>query len=760
VGLTTGTTGTDINIGAGTSPVTTSGTITLNVPDASLTARGVLTTGAQSIAGLKRFDSARIDQINIGRGKFTTPPSQFQTNLAISFNRTDNAIFNPLVANTTGTQNTAIGTSAMYANTTGSENVAIGSGAIGDGTALNQNVAVGVTAMTTATAGDYNVAIGRSAMGLILSGNNNTAVGHYARVGRSALTTGNNNTAIGRYALGGHSSGDNNTVVGYQSLSAFNTVGGAIAGSNNTVVGANILDNITSLSGNVVLGDGLGNIRFRDDNTNTILPRLAGTGTRMVTAGTNGELSTQGINFWNTTGNSDVDASKFIGSTNNATVRFRTNNVERVVIDSSSGIATFNSNISAGGIAIGSKLGTAGNDFQKSLIFGNSALLNLTSGIENVCIGPSSLANLTSGSGNVAVGRGIATQFTTGNFNTFLGRGAAGFKLSGDGNVVIGHNGFTGIGFSTANENTIVGTQNFSYMSSGNRNTSIGFSNLDLCSSGSNNTIIGSAVNLNPTSYALSNNVILADGQGNVIFRNTGPSTYLNGNVGIGSFNMGSLTPTASSYLLHIIGTSGATAQYMQGNLEVQNGGSGTNVLNATTNRFSATENRIEGHLTRSTSWSQGDIINLDGDAPTVPTSQSWIPISLQTGTVTRTTGSANNSMISLRPTYNFTGTYSGQTIGIDYRPTITDINGTLHIALRATSGQVVIGAVTPAASAVVDITSTTQGFLPPRMTGAQAELIGSPAEGLMVYSTDGSGTTITSKGWWGYDGTTWVKLN
>jgi hypothetical protein len=116
--------------------------------------------------------------------------------------------------------------------------------------------------------------------------------------------------------------------------------------------------------------------------------------------------------------------------------------------------------------------------------------------------------------------------------------------------------------------------------------------------------------------------------------------------------------------------------------------------------------------------------------------------------------------MISLRPTYNFTGTYSGQTVGIDYRPTITDINGTSHIALRATSGQVVIGAVTPAASAVVDITSTTQGFLPPRMTGAQAELIGSPAEGLMVYSTDGSGTTITSKGWWGYNGTTWVKLN
>jgi len=66
----------------------------------------------------------------------------------------------------------------------------------------------------------------------------------------------------------------------------------------------------------------------------------------------------------------------------------------------------------------------------------------------------------------------------------------------------------------------------------------------------------------------------------------------------------------------------------------------------------------------------------------------------------------------------------------------------------------------TPSSSAKLTVTSTTQGFLPPRMTGTQAEAISSPAEGLMIYSTDGSGTTITSKGWWGYDGSAWVKLN
>ena len=65
-----------------------------------------------------------------------------------------------------------------------------------------------------------------------------------------------------------------------------------------------------------------------------------------------------------------------------------------------------------------------------------------------------------------------------------------------------------------------------------------------------------------------------------------------------------------------------------------------------------------------------------------------------------------------------------------------------------------------PDASAVLDIQSTTMGFLPPRMTGAQAEAIATPATGLMVYANNGNGATITSTGWWGYNGTTWVKLN
>jgi len=50
---------------------------------------------------------------------------------------------------------------------------------------------------------------------------------------------------------------------------------------------------------------------------------------------------------------------------------------------------------------------------------------------------------------------------------------------------------------------------------------------------------------------------------------------------------------------------------------------------------------------------------------------------------------------------------------------------------------QVGIGTTSPAASSILDLTSTTQGMLTPRMTTAQRTAIASPADGLMVYDTD-----------------------
>tara|TARA_R110002020_G_scaffold76635_3_gene194098 strand:+ start:2494 stop:3042 length:549 start_codon:yes stop_codon:yes gene_type:complete len=59
------------------------------------------------------------------------------------------------------------------------------------------------------------------------------------------------------------------------------------------------------------------------------------------------------------------------------------------------------------------------------------------------------------------------------------------------------------------------------------------------------------------------------------------------------------------------------------------------------------------------------------------------------------------------------------------------------------------VGVATPEASSLLDVTSTTKGFLPPRMTTAQRNAIGSPSPGLTIYNT-----TTTTLNY--YDGANW----
>lgn len=66
----------------------------------------------------------------------------------------------------------------------------------------------------------------------------------------------------------------------------------------------------------------------------------------------------------------------------------------------------------------------------------------------------------------------------------------------------------------------------------------------------------------------------------------------------------------------------------------------------------------------------------------------------------------------------------------------ITDINQDNNQLSFSGQGNIGIGTSLPESTARLDVSSTTQGFLPPRMTSAQRNGIISPAEGLIIYNT------------------------
>jgi hypothetical protein len=70
--------------------------------------------------------------------------------------------------------------------------------------------------------------------------------------------------------------------------------------------------------------------------------------------------------------------------------------------------------------------------------------------------------------------------------------------------------------------------------------------------------------------------------------------------------------------------------------------------------------------------------------------------------------------------------------------------------------GGLTVGTTTGATSAIVDVSSTSKGFLPPRMTQVQRDAIANPTEGLIVWCTDCGLNGLLSA----FDGVGWVNIS
>ncbi|MHA8079774.1 hypothetical protein VR610_01325 [Aquirufa regiilacus] len=350
---------------------------TLTLQPANASFGGVVTTAAQTFAGVKTFNSdISVNENIFGRGAGSTG----SRNIAIGIN--------PLAANTTGTWNTAVGAYALQANTTASNNTAIGNEAISNAipgsnntgignralmnTTGSSNTAVGSNNLANATTGIDNSSMGSNAGGQLTSGSKNILLGALAgyRVASASVanTTGSNSVLIG-YDVRPAADGETNEIV----ISGYNGTAGTVGlGSNSTLIG-NSATTLTQLMGVV-------NIPNTTTSTSTTTGALkvaggAGIAGTMFVGGDVDVTSTTAATSTTTgalvvTGGAGIGGAAYIGGT--LSIAGGTPGAGKVLVSDANGLASWSANSNGGVSSISATATMAATDNYNLIVFSGS----------------------------------------------------------------------------------------------------------------------------------------------------------------------------------------------------------------------------------------------------------------------------------------------------------------------------------------------------------------------------------------------------
>jgi len=338
----------------------------------------------------------------------------------------------------------------------------------------------------------------------------------------------------------------------------------------------------------------------------------------------------------------------------------------------------------SGNVKIGTALNVHGiyfgigkNNQSTNTAIGNTALQGIDDGYNNTAIGNFTMKDNNGGFNNTSVGANAFQNITTGNDNTALGYYAMLNSTTGKFNTATGSYALssnTGSG-NTGSYNVANGYSSMLYNQTGSKNVGVGYYALFANRTGSNNTAIGNQADV--ASADLTN--ATAIGNGAIV---NASNTIQVGNSSVTS-----------------VYTSGAiTAPSFNGTLN-GNATTATLATNATTAGTASTATKLA---------TPRKINNVDFDG------SGGITVTADAGTLTG---------ISLKSTVVGSSLTSVGTIASLTTGAITN------------SGKIIVGASSAATpSAVLEASSTTQGFLPPRMTRAQRNNIVTPASGLVVW--------------------------
>jgi hypothetical protein len=523
------------------------------------------------------------------------------------------------------------------------------------------------------------------------------------------------NTGLGIYTLSNNTTGYKNTAVGFQALASTTT------GLQNTAVGNTAgFNNITGYD-NTLIGN-----QTAYYNTTGIMLTYVGSGAGL--SNTTGYQNT-GIGY----------RSLFLNSTG--------------LLNTGTGFASLlNSTTGSGNAAFGAQALDSNGTGSFNTAVGYLAAYTATTNNSVTAIGGSALQN-NKADNNTAVGYSAGVNNTTGAFNTFVGYRADNYATTGQFKTYMGYqsgyfdssnNYGTAFGYATNKYNTADYTTAFGYLAlglntTGSSNTGIGANALHSNTTGGFNTATGFNALYNHTT----GNYNTATGY-RALFNDTAGAQNTATGVEALFTNITGVDNTATGFRALYLNDAGS-----------DNTATGRQALYNNT----GTNNTANGWLALIAHKTGNNNVAVGGQSLVLDTTGAQNTAVGASAGQTGVSGSSNiligyNAANGLKSGSQNTwiGANSSATPDSTNSNRIGLLDGNNHMGFygNALAGNFAIGSTTTDASAILNLPSTTKGFLPPSMTTTQKNAISSPTAGLTVYDNV-LGQLYT------YNGSSWV---